>query len=255
METLCQRTPLYGFCLYSFILVFHYCSTRTGEEMSPPAEPHTGGRHCYDAVLPSAPKLLSPPQCHAALDTIPHTLALLDQIPLRHPKTLPPSLRGHQGLDFGGEWDYLIRGNVLRTAFSMKSWFRGRENSPHRQYVCVCVCLYVWRRLPLSKAVYGTDRSVYIGLNHSNQQVLCVAELTHCSTVHFCERSRIYRVVVSVKSSISFRTGSTDSHHHVDHWKKGGGIIYVASQTSCAGRSLGCKYCLAKRSINNTTLC
>jgi hypothetical protein len=138
METLCQRTPLYGFCLHSFILVFRYCSMRTGEETSPPAEPHTSGRHCYGAVLPGAPTLLSPPQCHAALDAIPHTLASVDQSPLRHPKTLPPSLQGRQGLDFGREWDYLVRGNLFRTAFSMKSWFRGQENSPLRQYVCIC---------------------------------------------------------------------------------------------------------------------
>jgi hypothetical protein len=28
-----------------------------------------------------------------------------------------------------------------------------------------------------------------------------------------------------------FRTGSKDSQHHVDHRRKGGGIIYLASQT------------------------
>jgi len=66
-----------------------------------------GGRHAYDAVLPAAPKgsyvtLLSPPQCHAAFGTMPHTLASMDQSPVRRPRTLPPLLRGHLGLDFGG---------------------------------------------------------------------------------------------------------------------------------------------------------
>jgi hypothetical protein len=57
-----------------------------------------GGRHWYDRVLPGAPKgslmtLLSPPQCHAALGTIPHALALVDQSPVCYPKTLPPITR------------------------------------------------------------------------------------------------------------------------------------------------------------------
>jgi hypothetical protein len=48
-----------------------------GIKQSPPAEPHAGGSHTYDGVLPGAPKgssvaLLSPPQCHAAFGTMPH---------------------------------------------------------------------------------------------------------------------------------------------------------------------------------------
>jgi hypothetical protein len=55
-----------------------------GIQQSPPAEPHVGGRHTHNGVLPGAPKgsfatLLSPPQCHAAFRTMPHTLALVDQ--------------------------------------------------------------------------------------------------------------------------------------------------------------------------------
>jgi hypothetical protein len=51
---------------------------------SPAAEPHVGGRHTYDGVLPCTPKgsfatLLSPPQCHADFGTMPHTLASVDQ--------------------------------------------------------------------------------------------------------------------------------------------------------------------------------
>lgn len=43
-----------------------------------------GRRRSYDGVLPTALKwqletLLSPPQCHAFLSMIPHTLALMDQ--------------------------------------------------------------------------------------------------------------------------------------------------------------------------------
>jgi hypothetical protein len=90
------RTPSYDFRHYTLILVFHYRSPRTGGGKSPPAEPHAGGRRWYDGVLPSTPNgwlasLLSPPQCHAALGTIPHTLASVDQSPVRRPRTLPPS--------------------------------------------------------------------------------------------------------------------------------------------------------------------
>jgi hypothetical protein len=111
METVYLKTPLYGFRHYSFILVVHYRSTRTGEHKSPPAEPHAGGRHWYDGVLPGTPKgslatLLSPPQCHATLGTIPHTLASVDLCPVRPLMTWPPPpppWQGRQGLDFGGD--------------------------------------------------------------------------------------------------------------------------------------------------------
>jgi hypothetical protein len=48
-------------------------------KLLPPAEPHTGGRHIYDGVLPSAPErlfatLLSPPLRHAAFSMMPHTM-------------------------------------------------------------------------------------------------------------------------------------------------------------------------------------
>jgi hypothetical protein len=91
-----HRTPLYGFCHYSFILVFHYCSTRTGNSLTTCRAPYRCGRHWYDGVLSSAPKgffmtLLSPTKCHAALSTILHTLASVDQSPICRPKMLPPS--------------------------------------------------------------------------------------------------------------------------------------------------------------------
>jgi hypothetical protein len=81
-----------------------------GIKQSPPTEPNAGGRHTYGWVLPGTSKgsfatLLSPPQCHAAFGTKPHTLALVDQSPVRRPRTLPPSLppwQGSLGLDFGG---------------------------------------------------------------------------------------------------------------------------------------------------------
>jgi hypothetical protein len=63
------------------------------------------GRHTYDRVLLGAPKglfvtLLSL-QCHAALGTIPHTMASVDQSPVYHPRMLPPPQQGRLGLDFG----------------------------------------------------------------------------------------------------------------------------------------------------------
>jgi hypothetical protein len=59
-------------------------STRTRElKQSSPAQPCQGGRRTYDRVLPDALKetlatLLSPPRCHAAFSTVPHTLASVD---------------------------------------------------------------------------------------------------------------------------------------------------------------------------------
>jgi hypothetical protein len=41
-----------------------------------------------------------------------------------------------------------------------------------------------------ASAIYSTKRSVYLGLNHFNQQVLYTMALTHCSTIHFlCKES------------------------------------------------------------------
>jgi hypothetical protein len=78
-----------------------------GMKQSPSAEPHAGGRHTYDGVLPGAREgslatLLSPPQCHAAFGTMPHTLASVDQSPVCRPRTLPPPRQGRLGLSFGG---------------------------------------------------------------------------------------------------------------------------------------------------------
>jgi hypothetical protein len=69
---------------------------KPGIKQSSPAEPHMGGRHTYGGVLPGDPKgsfvtLVSPPQCHAALGTIPHALASEDQSPACRHRTLPPS--------------------------------------------------------------------------------------------------------------------------------------------------------------------
>jgi hypothetical protein len=76
----------------------HYYHKNRGIKQSPPAEPHGGGRHTYDGVLPCAPKgsfvtLLPPPQCHAVFGTMRHTLASVDQSPVCCPRTLPPSTR------------------------------------------------------------------------------------------------------------------------------------------------------------------
>jgi len=50
-------------------------------------EPHADGRPTYNGVCPGSPrgllmKLLSLPLCHAALGTIPSTLAWVDQSPI-----------------------------------------------------------------------------------------------------------------------------------------------------------------------------
>jgi hypothetical protein len=50
------RDPLYFFCHYVFVLVFSCPFTRTGEQKSPFAEPHSGGRHWHNNVLSGAPK-------------------------------------------------------------------------------------------------------------------------------------------------------------------------------------------------------
>jgi hypothetical protein len=79
--------------VYSFIYVCqspHYGALprKTGENIwSPSTEPHTDGRPTYNGVQPGSPSgllttLLSLPQCHAALGTIPSTLAWVDQSPV-----------------------------------------------------------------------------------------------------------------------------------------------------------------------------
>jgi hypothetical protein len=60
--------------------VFHNSPSRTRELKVTTIELHAGGRHTYDWVLPGAPKgsfvsLLSPPEGHAPLGTMPHILA------------------------------------------------------------------------------------------------------------------------------------------------------------------------------------
>jgi hypothetical protein len=71
------------FCISCFL---RKSPVSNGEKYSPPAEPVTSGKHKYNGVLPGAPRgsltaLLSPPQCHAALSTIPHTLAWVNHCP------------------------------------------------------------------------------------------------------------------------------------------------------------------------------
>jgi hypothetical protein len=78
-------------------LVVPISPTRTGELNS--HHQQSPMRVTYDGVLPGAPKgpfvtLLSPPQCHAAFGTMPHTLASVDQSPVCRPRTLRPPLRG-----------------------------------------------------------------------------------------------------------------------------------------------------------------
>jgi hypothetical protein len=74
-------------------------------KQSPPAEPHEGGRHTDDGVLPGALKgsfatLLSPPQCYAAFDTMPHTSSAVKQSPVCRPKTLSLSAKRMRSVGF-----------------------------------------------------------------------------------------------------------------------------------------------------------
>jgi hypothetical protein len=71
--------------------VIHSSLTTTGELNS---QHQQSPMRWKAGVLPGAPKgsfatLLSPPLCHAAFGTMPHTLASVDQSPVRRPWTLP----------------------------------------------------------------------------------------------------------------------------------------------------------------------
>jgi hypothetical protein len=86
-----------AFATYCRFIVVNISHTRTGElKLLPSAEPHASGRHTYNRVLGSQKgsfaTLLSPPQCHAAFGTMPHTLASVDQSPVSHPRMLVSSM-------------------------------------------------------------------------------------------------------------------------------------------------------------------
>jgi hypothetical protein len=96
---------------YFFLWIYcglYYYRKSSGIKRWPPAEPHAGVRHAYGGVLPGVLKgsfatLLSPPQCHAAFGTMPHTLATKDQSPVWRPRTLPPSTtRTHRARFWSG---------------------------------------------------------------------------------------------------------------------------------------------------------
>jgi hypothetical protein len=77
-----------------------------------------GGRHTHDRVLPGAPKgsfvtLLSPPQCHAAFGTMSHTFAVVDQSPVRRPRTIPSSLTRRPRLGFWRGQDSKLRNETF----------------------------------------------------------------------------------------------------------------------------------------------
>jgi hypothetical protein len=85
-------------------LMVHISRTRTGELVTTSRVPWGGG-HTHDGVLPGALKgsfatLLSPPQCHAAFGTMPHTLAAVDQSPVCRLRTLPLSATGTPSVVF-----------------------------------------------------------------------------------------------------------------------------------------------------------
>jgi hypothetical protein len=87
-----------GDSIYSFIHSFMYVcwSTPKGAFLhtyrknirSPSMDPHADGRPTYNGVRPGSPRgpfmtPLSLAECHTAIDTIPSTLAWVDQSPLR----------------------------------------------------------------------------------------------------------------------------------------------------------------------------
>jgi hypothetical protein len=86
--------PAKTIVIFCRFVAVHISPARTGElKESPPAEPHASGRHTYDGVLRGVPKgslgtLLPPPQCHAALGTMPHTFVSVGQSPFCRPRTL-----------------------------------------------------------------------------------------------------------------------------------------------------------------------
>jgi hypothetical protein len=103
MEARSWKAPLYGFRHFLF---YFPCSIfiprELGEQQLPPTQLHTAGMHLYDGVQPGALKgslaiLLSPPQSHAALGTMPYTLASVDQSPVCRPKTLLPGDKDAKG--------------------------------------------------------------------------------------------------------------------------------------------------------------
>jgi hypothetical protein len=98
------RTPCDGLRYFSCrVLVVHINSTRARELISHrPESPmrlkvkHTTG--C--CPVPRMFFLLSPPQCHEAFGTMPHTLTSVDQNPVCRPRTFHPP-RGRLWLGFG----------------------------------------------------------------------------------------------------------------------------------------------------------
>jgi hypothetical protein len=67
-------------------LKFHFCSARNGGKKLAYTKPYMGGGNLKGLLT----ALLSPPQCHAILNVVPHTLASVNHSPVHHPKTLLP---------------------------------------------------------------------------------------------------------------------------------------------------------------------
>jgi hypothetical protein len=103
----CVRELLYMASAISLLLSCSiFVSREMGNKCHHPQSPYGGKALMREWVLPDAPKgslttLLSPPKCHAAFGTIRHTLASLDQSPIRRPNIYPLPRQGHHGLNFG----------------------------------------------------------------------------------------------------------------------------------------------------------
>jgi hypothetical protein len=90
--------------LFSCILhVVHISPTRTGELTVTTSRASRGWKVYTRRGAARCPKGLSPPQCHAAFGTMLHTLASVDQSPVCHPRTFPPSATRTPRLNFGGD--------------------------------------------------------------------------------------------------------------------------------------------------------
>jgi hypothetical protein len=59
-------------------------------------------------------------QCHAALGTMPYTLASMDQSHVCRPRTLPPPRRGSLGLDFG---DNSLHSGLCKIRFKLLKYY------------------------------------------------------------------------------------------------------------------------------------
>jgi hypothetical protein len=83
----------------------------------------------------------------------------------------------------------------------------------------------------------------------------CAAVLTHCSTVHFCVKCRVHRVVISVYSISVYNSkinsfpnlllleDSTVSYRYVD-WRRKNGIFFLLHLSNIVVSGIDCDFTL-----------